>query len=118
MNMKPPNDFIRRLTVAAAGAFLTFSCFAQSTPAPGTTVADAKSSIPRLPDGHPDFQGTWYKNAGYQPNGSTLLPGGGRGAGGPGGTSTSAFGRSTAENADVFLLHGAKIPYRPEAVLE
>jgi len=37
---------------------------ASSTPA--ASVSADKSSIPRLPDGHPDLQGLWHNDSGYQ----------------------------------------------------
>ena len=49
-------------------------------------AADAESSVPRMPDGHPDLSGVWWGGAdiGGRPAGGGRGPGGpGRGRGGP-----------------------------------
>jgi hypothetical protein len=72
----------------------------------------SKFSPPRLPDGHPDMQGLWYKFAGegFDPlfigllNGDAVGRGGGRG------------GREPAQNNTAFLRPGVPVlPYLPSA---
>ncbi|MGC4029788.1 MAG: hypothetical protein QM696_13060 [Steroidobacteraceae bacterium] len=146
--MNTREQFMQRMTLMAAVATIALAGLVQSAAAQvavqGTVTAAPEEAaalpIPRLPDGKPDFQGTWYKSRGYQPNGTVVVaPGGGRaaaepgntagnqpqggagaaaGGGGAAGTGPNPFGLSSAENAEVFLLHGVKIPYRPEAMQE
>jgi len=39
---------------------------APASPAPTVQAREDTSSIPRLPDGHPDLQGLWHNDSGYQ----------------------------------------------------
>jgi hypothetical protein len=80
---------------------------------PGTAQS-AKFTAPRLPDGHPDMQGLWYKFAGqgFDPlyvgllDGAPVGRGGGRGGG----------GRGPAPGATAFLRPGVPVlPYLPAA---
>jgi len=50
-------------------ALLSVWCTTAQAPAsstPAASVSEDKSSIPRLPDGHPDLQGLWHNDSGYQ----------------------------------------------------
>jgi len=74
------------------------------------TAQSAKFTPPRLPDGHPDMQGLWYKFAGqgFDPLYVGLLNGGPVGGARPGG--------SPAPAASTFLRPGVPIlPYLPAA---
>ena len=64
-----------------------------------------RSDIPRLPNGRPDFQGTWFKTGGFGLTGA-VVPGEARGA---------ARGTSTTNE---FFMRGVRIPYLPEAIRE
>jgi hypothetical protein len=142
----------RAMRVAAAAAIALVGMVQTGAAQAPVVVAPPPDSahvpIPRLPNGKPDFQGTWFKARGYQPNGTVIgsfggvdpsntaggqrqggagaPAGGGAAAGGrPGGgagNATSggngAFGLSSAQNADVFLLRGVKVPYTPAAIQE
>jgi hypothetical protein len=78
------------------------------------TAQSARFTPPRLPDGHPDMQGLWYKfvSEGFDPlfigllDGAAVGRGGGRGGG----------GRAPAPGATGFLRPGVPIlPYLPAA---
>src|SRR5579871_573838 len=78
------------------------------------TMRAADFTPPRLPDGHPDMQGLWYKFAGegFDPlyvgllNGAPVGGGGGRGGGARGGSA----------GANGFLRPGVPVlPYLPAA---
>src|SRR5579862_5233208 len=77
------------------------------------TVRSADFTPPRLPDGHPDMQGLWYKFAGegFDPLYVGLLDGGPVGGGGGRGG-----GRGPASGASGFLRPGVPVlPYLPAA---
>src|SRR5262245_11969542 len=85
-----------------------------------------RSDIPRLPNGRPDFQGTWFKVGGFGLTGA-IVPteargGGASGASGAGGARGAGGGGDGgargAASANEFFLRGVRIPYLPEAILE
>jgi hypothetical protein len=87
-------------------AFLVCSLSAVAQP--------AKFTPPRLPDGHPDMQGLWYKfvSDGFDPLYVGLLDGGPVGGGG----GRSRGGRGPAPGATAFLRPGVPVlPYLPAA---
>src|SRR5690349_7730709 len=78
------------------------------------TAQSAEFTPPRLPDGHPDMQGLWYKFAGegFDPLYVGLLNGGPVGGGGARG----GGGRGPAPGANGFLRPGVPVlPYLPAA---
>jgi hypothetical protein len=78
------------------------------------TAQSARFTPPRLPDGHPDMQGLWYKfvSEGFDPLFIGLLDGAAVGRGGGRG----GAGRAPAPGATGFLRPGVPIlPYLPAA---
>src|SRR5437667_9326073 len=73
-----------------------------------------RSDIPRLPNGRPDFQGTWFKTGGFGLTGA-VVPGEARGGGGGGGAGGAAGPRG-AGRPNEFFMRGVRIPYLPEAI--
>ena len=102
----------------AAAAAPTPAAAPGATPAPAAApastaaTAGASAVIPRLPNGRPDFRGTWYKRGGFGLTGLGAPPGA-RGGGLLGG----GFGRDAA-TANEFFIRGVKVPYLPEALRE
>ncbi len=85
-----------------------------------------RPDIPRLPNGRPDFQGTWFKTGGFGLTGAVVpgeaLGAAPRGIGAGVGAETGARGgRGTARGTprpNEFFLRGVRIPYLPEAIRE
>ncbi|OLC33460.1 MAG: hypothetical protein AUI91_07005 [Acidobacteria bacterium 13_1_40CM_3_56_11] len=76
-----------------------------------------RSDIPRLPDGRPDFQGTWFKVGGFGLTGA-IIPTEARGGGARGAAGGGGGGARGAASTNEFFLRGVRIPYLPEAILE
>ncbi len=71
------------LTAAIAGAFVWFAAAPASLPAQTSEAGQsgvASSAVPRMPDGHPDLSGVWWRGADVGGRGFNA-GGGGRGRG-------------------------------------
>src|SRR5438552_1256551 len=82
----------------------------------GALHRKSNSDIPRLPNGRPDFQGTWFKTGGFGLTGA-VVPGEARG-GAPRGAGASGAGPRGTTGPNEFFMRGVRIPYLPEAIRE
>src|SRR5436853_2576366 len=96
----------RSLVLSSAVAFVLALSLARGQ--------DSRSDIPRLPNGRPDFQGTWFKTGGFGLTGA-VVPGEARG-GAPRGA--GAGGARGTSGPNEFFMRGVRIPYLPEVIRE
>src|SRR5437764_10864045 len=78
---------------------------------------NSRLDIPRLPNGHPDFQGTWFKVGGFGLTGA-IVPGEARGAAGRGASAGGGGGARGTTGPNEFFMRGVRIPYLPQAIRE
>jgi hypothetical protein len=108
------HSLVRDIAMAlACVSVLASTAPAQNAPTqePAAAANAPAAPIPRLPDGHPNLQGTWFKAvAEYGPLGVPTAAAAGK---------PRATGFAPPDpNSDEFYKQGARIPYRPEATKE